>query len=36
MIIAERTLANSKLRELFVDQLRDVYWAEKKLVKALG
>jgi ferritin-like metal-binding protein YciE len=28
--------AHSKLRELFVDQLRDIYWAEKKLVKALG
>jgi ferritin-like metal-binding protein YciE len=36
VIIAERTLANSKLRELFVEQLRDLYWAEKKLVKALG
>jgi ferritin-like metal-binding protein YciE len=27
---------NSKLRELFIEQLQDVYWAEKKLVKALG
>lgn len=28
--------ANSKLRELFIDQLQDIYWAERKLVKALG
>lgn len=27
--------ANSKLKEFFVDQLKDIYWAEKKLVKAL-
>ena len=26
---------NSKLRELLVDQLKDIYWAEKKLAKAL-
>jgi ferritin-like metal-binding protein YciE len=26
---------NSKLREFFVDQLQDIYWAEKKLVKTL-
>ena len=26
---------NSKLREFFLDQLRDIYWAEKKLVKTL-
>ncbi|HEV7622378.1 MAG TPA: ferritin-like domain-containing protein [Flavisolibacter sp.] len=29
-------VANSKLKQLFIDQLRDTYWAEKKLVKALG
>ncbi|ANE53014.1 ferritin-like domain-containing protein [Flavisolibacter tropicus] len=28
--------ADSKLRELFIDQLQDIYWAERKLVKALG
>lgn len=28
--------ANSKLKELFLEQLQDLYWAEKKLVKALG
>jgi ferritin-like metal-binding protein YciE len=26
---------NSKLKEFFVDQLQDIYWAEKKLVKTL-
>src|ERR1700692_4011997 len=26
---------HSKLREFFVDQLHDIYWAEKKLVKTL-
>ncbi len=26
---------NSMLRELFIDQLRDMYWAEKHLVKSL-
>jgi ferritin-like metal-binding protein YciE len=26
---------HSKLREFFVDQLQDIYWAEKKLVKTL-
>jgi ferritin-like metal-binding protein YciE len=26
---------NSKLKELFVDLLQDIYWAEKKLVKTL-
>ena len=26
---------NSKLKEFFLDQLRDIYWAEKKLVKTL-
>ncbi len=27
--------ANSKLQEFFIDQLRDLYWAEQKLVKTL-
>jgi ferritin-like metal-binding protein YciE len=26
---------NSKLKEFFIDQLQDIYWAEKKLVKKL-
>jgi ferritin-like metal-binding protein YciE len=26
---------NSKLKEFFVDQLQDIYWAERKLVKTL-
>lgn len=26
---------NSKLKEFFIDQLQDIYWAEKKLVKTL-
>ena len=30
------TAANSKLNELFLEQLKDIHWAEKKLVKALG
>jgi ferritin-like metal-binding protein YciE len=29
------TATNSKLHEFFVDQLQDIYWAEKKLVKTL-
>jgi ferritin-like metal-binding protein YciE len=29
------TALSSKLGELFVDQLKDIYWAEKKLVKTL-
>jgi ferritin-like metal-binding protein YciE len=36
VIITEKVLANSKLKDLFVEQLRDMYWAEKKLVKVLG
>ena len=28
-------ISDSKLRDLFVEQLQDMYWAEKKLVKAL-
>ncbi|HEY9003991.1 MAG TPA: ferritin-like domain-containing protein [Mucilaginibacter sp.] len=26
---------DSKLKEFFVDQLKDIYWAEKKLIKTL-
>jgi len=26
---------NSKLKEFFIDQLQDIYWAEKKLIKKL-
>jgi ferritin-like metal-binding protein YciE len=29
------TMGNSKLQEFFLDQLQDIYWAEKKLVKTL-
>jgi ferritin-like metal-binding protein YciE len=29
------TATDSKLQEFFVDQLQDIYWAEKKLVKTL-
>ncbi len=28
-------MKNSKLHEFFLDQLQDIYWAEKKLVKTL-
>ena len=35
IIANERIIANSKLRELFIDQLCDMYWAEKKILKAL-
>jgi ferritin-like metal-binding protein YciE len=37
MIMETQTMqaTNSKLKEFFVDQLKDIYWAEKKLVKAL-
>jgi ferritin-like metal-binding protein YciE len=31
----QSTAAHSKLKELFVEQLQDIYWAEKKLVKTL-
>ena len=34
-ITMERIAEDSKLNEFFVDQLRDIYWAEKKLVKTL-
>jgi ferritin-like metal-binding protein YciE len=30
-----RTATDSKLKEFFVEQLQDIYWAEKKLVKTL-
>lgn len=29
-------MPNSKFHQLFVDELKDIYWAEKNLVKALG
>jgi ferritin-like metal-binding protein YciE len=29
-------MPNSKFHQLFIDQLKDMYWAEKALVKALG
>ena len=29
------TVTDSKLQEFFLDQLQDIYWAEKKLTKAL-
>jgi len=28
-------MQDSKLKEFFIDQLKDIYWAEKKLVKTL-
>lgn len=33
--VATNTATHSKLKEFFVDQLRDIFWAEKKLVKTL-
>jgi ferritin-like metal-binding protein YciE len=33
--VAPNTAVHSKLREFFIDQLQDILWAEKKLVKAL-
>jgi ferritin-like metal-binding protein YciE len=30
-----KTALNSKLKEFFLDQLKDIYWAEQKLVKTL-
>jgi ferritin-like metal-binding protein YciE len=33
--VADNTAAHSKLKKFFVDQLQDIYWAEKKLVKTL-
>lgn len=35
VIFKENALHNSKLREVFVEQLEDIYWAENKLIKAL-
>lgn len=32
---AKSVNANSRLQKFFIDQLKDLYWAEKKLVKAL-
>jgi ferritin-like metal-binding protein YciE len=32
---ASQTEQHSKLRDFFIDQLEDIYWAEKKLVKTL-
>jgi len=31
----QQSAGNSKLKEFFIDQLGDIYWAEKKLVKTL-
>ena len=31
----QTVVQDSKLKEFFVDQLKDMYWAEKKLVKTL-
>ncbi len=35
IMVAENTATHSKLKKFFVDQLQDIYWAEKKLVKTL-
>lgn len=35
MATKSNVAVNSKLKEFFVDQLQDMYWAEKKLVEAL-
>jgi ferritin-like metal-binding protein YciE len=32
---AKKVNSNSKLQKFFVDQLKDIYWAEKKMVKTL-
>jgi ferritin-like metal-binding protein YciE len=32
---APKAARNSKLREFFIEQLQDIYWAEQKLVKTL-
>ena len=32
---SSKTAQHSKLREFFIDQLQDIYWAEQKLVKTL-
>jgi ferritin-like metal-binding protein YciE len=31
----QTAVQDSKLKEFFIDQLKDIYWAEKKLVKTL-
>src|SRR5688572_10993974 len=33
--VAVNTPAHSKLKEFFVDELQDIYWAEQKLVKTI-
>lgn len=33
--VAPNTKVHSKLREFFIDQLQDILWAEKKMVKTL-
>jgi len=33
--VAANTAVHSKLKEFFVDQLQDIFWAEKKMVKTL-
>ena len=33
--VAVNTPAHSKLKEFFVDELHDIYWAEQKLVKTI-
>lgn len=33
---ANEDMPNSKFHKLFVEELKDIYWAEKNLVKALG
>jgi len=32
---SSKTVQRSKLRQFFIDQLQDIYWAEQKLVKTL-
>src|SRR6201986_1211606 len=32
---ANRPVQDSRLKEFFVDELKDIYWAEQKLVKTL-
>ena len=32
---APKVAKDSKLREFFIEQLQDIYWAEQKLVKTL-
>src|SRR5439155_25691873 len=31
----EHSVQNSNLKDFFIDQLKDIYWAERKLVKKL-